>query len=140
MPTQMDFEHAAHKFEIAAQGVGAITSAVESVPASLVLQGGRLGQHIPEGIARSSATATSCQAVIEAKAQICRERATVIANYEIELARYDQQFEGYMQREWAWSMRYLDWWDGVADYPGQRPVRPNAPAPPPAWADVRRPQ
>ena len=140
MPTRVEFEAAAEKFLAASRQLAGVTAAVEHVDVGEILRGGSLGHMVPAQIVASSATAGTCQRLIEDAAEECSFRAVIIAEYEVQLAAYDVAYQAYEQRLLHWRSRYNRWWRSPFQWvhPGARPLAPPKPFAPPAWAEVRR--
>lgn len=141
MPTRADFEAAAGKLRTAAQQVGDLTAAAEGADAAEILRGGSLGREVPARIAAAAQSAQSCRASILDVEALCRERAGLIAAYEVELGAYDAAFSRYESQLYAYYRAYDAWYysGGELPHPGSPPWPPAKPTPLPPWADVRRP-
>jgi len=141
MPTRADFEAAAQTFLAASRELIGLTSSVEQAQASEIVRGGALGLKVPTQIASSAAAAQTCKALLEEAAATCSFRASVIAEYEAQLAVYDRSYSSFNQQRYEWGREYDAWLqsNGQGTYPGSQPREPRKPLAPPAWADVRRP-
>lgn len=142
MPTRADFETAAAKFQSASAQVGHLANSADAAAVAKAIQGGSLGRQVTERIAASSETARSCQPPIDEAAEECLRRVAVIVEYEVRLAAYDAAYKTYQQASLYYKGALDRWWldtTGDVEYPGDPPVAPDKPDPPPAWADVRRP-
>ena len=140
MPTQAEFLQAAQMLRGAATEVGDLTAAAVAADVGSILFGGALGRQVPDRIAEAAAVAASCQADIEAAAELCEERAAIIGDYLTELNVYDARYSSYLTSLSYWQRAYDDWYHGGGElaYPGYPPTPPTPPVAPPAWADVRR--
>ncbi|MFT4596856.1 MAG: hypothetical protein ACI9TF_001102 [Paracrocinitomix sp.] len=141
MPTRSDFEAGADKFATAAELVDQLAASAASAGAAQILRGGSLGRQVPLQIASAAVSAQRCLAAITQAAEICLQRAAIIAEYEEHLQMYDIAYERYERVSRAWTAQHSAWFldetDQVAkpiDVP-QPPTRPTAP---PDWAQVRR--
>ena len=146
MPTGAEFSAAAIEFSAVSAELRGLSAAVRSIDTTSVVQGGRLGRLAPVRLASCAGQATSAAAAVEAAAQVCRERAAIIAAYEAQLAAYDAAMIAYAARLNSVALASSGWdWlpeqpEGVVAAPVRAPAprRPVAPIPPPSWADVRR--
>jgi hypothetical protein len=141
MPTRSDFEAGAEKFAIAAGLVDQLAASAVSSGAAQILRGGSLGRQVPLQIASAAASAEHCLAVITQVAEICLQRAAIIAEYEEHLQMYDIAYERYDRASRAWTAQHTAWFldktDQVAK-PVDVPQPPTRPMGPPDWAQVRR--
>lgn len=115
-------------FDAAAAEVGDLRMAIESLDAASIVQGGDLGRQVVDGIDEAAAMAMVCRRQLERAADICRERALVMANYELELAAYDEQMAAF---EAAWAQ-----WDYEVSAGGAPPppdIHPPVAVAPPSW-------
>lgn len=140
MPTRVEFELAAEKFEAAAGLLEDLIVSAALAGAADILRGGSLGRQVPERIATAGTSVQACRTEVLDAADTCRTRAGIIADYETRLdafrvarADYDRAVAMWGAQQEAWL---ADTTGTVAD-PGPAPRPPDAPAPPPrAWADV----
>lgn len=143
MPTRVEFELAADKFETAATMLSDLITSTSFAGAADILRGGSLGRQVPERISAASASARSCRAEVLDAAETCRQRAGIIADYETRLDAYLVAMADFEHALQMWGAQQEAWVHDttgqVAD-PGPAPVAPSAPAPPPRdWADVQTP-
>lgn len=132
---------AADKFTTAANLVDQLVASASGAGATQILQGGSLGQQVPDRIAAAEQTARTCQQAILDAAETCLERVAIIEDYETRLEAYDVAYVDFDARTRAWAAQFNAWFldeTGTIAQPANLPHPPNRPEPPPAWAEVRR--
>lgn len=146
MPTGTEFEAAAAEFSAVSAELQQLSAGVRAIDSSAVLQGGRLGQLVPDRLASCANQAASAAAGAEAAAQVCRARAAIIAAYEAKLAAYEAAMVVYDAQMHRHYLALDDWnslYEGREDAPAKAP-EPQRPIPPPVpsqeWAEVRQPR
>lgn len=143
MPTKVEFELAAAKFDTAAGLLDELITATAHAGAADILRGGSLGRQVPARIESASAQARSCQDRVLWAADLCRARARVIADYEVRLDIYRTAYGYYERAATNWTAQHTAWFldtTGTVADPGDAPRPPEKPTPPPAeWADVVHP-
>ena len=147
MPTAVEYQAAAAEFSAVSAELQALSSSLGAIDVSSVLQGGRLGRLVPERLATCASQAVDASSRAEVAAQVCRERAAIIAAYEAELAAYDAAMRIYEAQLIGYylalsSAESLAAREDVGFYEPvfvPAPRLPTPPAAPPWWADVRRP-
>lgn len=143
MPTKVEFELAADKFDTAAGLLGELITATVGAGAADILRGGSLGRQVPQRIESAAGEARSCQDRVLWAADLCRARAGVIADYEERLDIYRTAYGYYERAAAGWTAQHTAWFldtTGTVADPGEQPRPPTKPTPPPAeWADVVHP-
>ena len=142
MPTRSDFEAAAEKFTTAAGLVDQLAASAAGAGAAQILRGGSLGRQVPLKIASAVVSADRCVIAVTQAAEICLQRAAIIAEYEEHLQMYDVAYVLFCRASQAWSADYSAWFldeTGQLAKPVDVPQPPTRPTAPPAWAQVRRP-
>lgn len=141
MPTGAEFEEAAMAFDTAADLIVDVVVAADAAAASDALQGGTLSAQVSDRIAAAAGDAANCRLAVIDAADLCRERAGIIADYEYRLSMY-RQAEGYYERakvmHRAAQVAYAEDTTGTVAAPGPAPRPPRKPEAPPDWADVVR--
>ncbi len=149
MPTADEFRAAAAQFLAIGEELRQVAAELASIDASAVVQGGRLGRSVPRHLETCAGQAGVAAAQVEAAAQVCGERAAIIAVYEARLAAYEIALAAYEAEINARAFATSGWegffpeLDGsvmAAPVVAPLPRRPVPPMPPPSWADVRRPR
>ncbi len=142
MPTRTDFEMAAELFMTAAGLISELAISATTADAAQILRGGSLGRQVPERIAAAADTASACHQQVIQAAELCVERAAMIAEYEWRVEMYEFAYRHFMDASRDYGLRHTAWFldtTGTVAHPGLPPTPPTKPTRPPSWAQVRQP-
>lgn len=136
MPTQSELELAAIEFSTAAQRVVGLATALGAIDVSAVLRGGSLGWQIRSVLDAASARLLSASSAIFAASVECERRASLAAEYDLQLEAYRAEYAIFADELSQWESRwYVYAYEGGPD-PGPYPQEPLLPPQPASWADV----
>ena len=133
MPTRSEFEAAAEKFTTAAGLINQLASSATGTGAAQILRGGSLGRLVPERIAAAAASAAQCEQAVMAKAELCWQRAGIIADYQAQLDMFEAAKENYRLVAQQYSADFNAWFldtTGSVPKPPPPPTAPIRPDPP----------
>lgn len=131
MPTSEDFMQAAELFEAAADEVDDLVMHIDGLDTTDVIHGGTLGREIPDALAASAESGRTCRVLLDRAAGVCRDRASVMVEYEAALEIYNQELAEY-NAAWAeWDYKIANGGDpahpAVAHpYPVELPTWPTS--------------
>lgn len=130
MPSSDDFTQAAAMFSAASAEVDDLVMRIDQLDTTEILIGGTLGRDIPDGLIESAERGRMCRRLLDRAAEICRERALEMADYEAALEVYNSELAEY-NAAWAeWDYKIANGGD-----PAHPAVAHPYPVTAPSWSD-----